>query len=326
MKNYSIKQYQDCDYDNWNAFIGQAKNATFLFHRDFMDYHKNRFQDNSLIVFYKEKWIAVLPANKVGNEIFSHQGLTYGGLVYNEKSKLTTIITAFRAVLLFLNENKIQKLHLKIIPSIYHNKPAEEILYALFLAEAQLVRRDSLSVIDLSQKNNFSKIRKRGIQKGMSNGLVIKEEDNFELFWNLILISNLNKRHNVNPVHNLEEIIHLRNYFPNNIRQFNVYYNDKIVAGTTIFESAYVAHCQYIAKKESNENLGSLDFLYHYFLTDVFANKRFFDFGISNELQGKKLNDGLTYWKESFGASTIVHDFYQVETINYDKLNSFFTK
>ena len=326
MKNYSVKQYQDCDYDNWNAFIGQAKNATFLFHRDFMDYHKDRFEDHSLIVFYKEKWIAILPANKVGNEIFSHQGLTYGGLIYDEKSKLTTIITAFRAILLFLNENKIEKVNLKTIPYIYNTKPAEEILYALFLADAQLVRRDSLSVIDLSQKNNFSKIRKRGVQKGISSGLVIKEEDNFELFWNQILIPNLNKRHNVKPVHTLEEIILLRNHFPNNIRQFNVYYNDDIVAGTTIFESATVAHCQYIAKKENDKNLGSLDFLYHYLITHVFANKRFFDFGISNELQGKKLNDGLTYWKESFGASTIVHDFYQVETANYEKLNSFFTK
>ncbi|MFT7164355.1 MAG: hypothetical protein ACI9CZ_000928, partial [Flavobacterium sp.] len=89
MKNYSVRKYQESDYANWNAFIGQAKNATFLFHRDFMEYHKDRFQDNSLIVSYKDKWIGVMPANKVGNETFSHQGLTYGGLVYNEKSKLS---------------------------------------------------------------------------------------------------------------------------------------------------------------------------------------------------------------------------------------------
>mgnify|MGYP006192029121 FL=1 len=31
----------------------------------------------------------------------------------------------------------------------------------------------------------------------------------------------------------------------------------------------------------------------------------------------KKLNEGLSYWKESFGASTVVHDFYEVKTINY---------
>jgi hypothetical protein len=325
VKNFSVKQYQESDYENWNAFIGQAKNATFLFHRDFIEYHKDRFEDFSLMVFDNEKLVAVLPANKVGNEIFSHQGLTYGGLVINEKSKLTTVINAFRSVLLFLKDNEIEKLHLKTIPSIYHNKPAEEIQYALFLAEAELVRRDSLSVIDLSQKYDFSKIRKRGIQKGIGNGLVIKEEMNFESFWNEVLIPNLKARHNAKPVHSLDEINRLKSLFPNNIRQFNVYRNDKIVAGTTVFESENVAHCQYISKYENKDNLGSLDFLYHFLITEVFATKRFFDFGISNESQGKKLNEGLSYWKESFGASTIVHDFYEVETKNYDKLDSFFT-
>jgi len=326
VKNYSIKQYQKSDYENWNTFIGKAKNATFLFHRDFMEYHSDRLLDYSLIVLYKDKWIAVLPANIVGNEIFSHQGLTYGGLVYDEKTKLTTVISVFRSILSFLDENKIEKLYLKTIPSIYHQKPAEEINYALFLAEAQIVRRDSLSVIDLSQKNNFSKIRKRGIQKGMENGLVIKEETDFGSFWNEILIPNLEERHRAKPIHSIAEMDLLKNLFPTNIRQFNVYRNDKIVAGTTVFESETVAHCQYISKYEADENLGSLDVLYHFLITEVFANKRFFDFGISNESQGKKLNDGLSYWKESFGASTIIHDFYEVETANYVKLNSFFTK
>jgi hypothetical protein len=326
VKNYSVQKYQESDYANWNTFIGHAKNATFLFHRDFMEYHNDRFQDNSLIVSYKDKWIAVVPANIVAKELFSHQGLTYGSLVYDEKSKLSTIINAFRAVLMFLEVNKIEKLHLKTVPSIYHSKPSEELQYAMFLADAKLVRRDSLSVIDLSQKYKISKIRKRGIQKGISNKLVVKEENVFESFWDEILIPNLEEKHRAKPIHSIEEMNHLKNIFPNNIRQFNVYHNGTIVAGTTIFESQQVAHCQYISKYEKQEDLGSLDFLFNFLITEVFVNKRFFDFGISNESQGKKLNDGLSYWKESFGASTIVHDFYEVETVNHSKLNSFFTK
>lgn len=326
MKNYSVQKYQESDYATWNAFVAQAKNATFLFYRDFMEYHKDRFHDNSLIVSYKGKWIGVMPANKVGNEIFSHQGLTYGGLVYDEKSKLSTIINAFRAVLLFLDANEIEKLHLKMVPSIYHRKPSEELQYALFLAEAKLVRRDSLSVIDLLRSNRISKNRKRGIEKGILNKLVVKEESTFNSFWNEILIPNLEEKHRAKPIHSTEEMDRLKGLFPNSIRQFNVYHNDEILAGTTIFETEQVAHCQYISKYEKEENSGSLDYLFHYLITEVFPKKRFFDFGISNELQGKKLNDGLSYWKESFGASTIVHDFYQVETANHSNLDSFFTK
>nr|WP_315201347.1 GNAT family N-acetyltransferase [uncultured Flavobacterium sp.] len=322
MKNYIVKRYQESDYDSWNTFVNQAKNATFLFHRDFMDYHKDRFEDFSLMVYKNEKLAAVLPVNRVGENVYSHQGLTYGGLVYKENLKLASVIQVFQVVLFYLNENKITKIQIKTLPSIYHNKPAEELNYALFLAEAQLIRRDTLAVIDLSKPFRLSKIRKRGIQKGISNGLIIKEENNFESFWNQVLIPNLESRHNAEPVHTLSEIQLLKSRFDKNIRQFNVYYNDKIVAGTTIFESENVAHCQYISKYEEQENLGSLDFLYDHLVNNVFAHKRFFDFGISNENQGKTLNNGLSYWKESFGANIIVHDFYEVETIHFSKLEN----
>jgi len=322
VKNYTIRIYQENDYENWNAFIGQAKNATFLFHRDFMEYHSDRFQDYSLIILDSEKWVAVLPANEVGNEVFSHQGLTYGGLIYNEKLKLAAVIEVFKSVLSFLNVNTIEKLQVKLMPSIYHQKPAEELNYALFLAEAQLIRRDSLAVIDLLQQNNLSKLRKRSIQKGISNDFMIKEVDDFEDFWNEILIPNLAQKHQAKPVHSLEEIMKLKALFPKNIRQFNVYENGIIVAGTTIFESQNVVHCQYISGKEDKNELGGLDLLFQQLISETFKNKRFFDFGISNENQGRKLNNGLSYWKESFGASTIVQDFYEVETSNYGLLDT----
>jgi hypothetical protein len=322
LKNYTVKRYQEKDYANWNTFVSQAKNATFLFHRDFMEYHKDRFEDYSLLVFEAKKVIAVLPANKSGESVYSHQGLTYGGLVYGENLKLASVIQVFKTVLRYLNESGIVKIQLKTLPSIYHNKPAEELNYALFLADAQLIRRDTLSVIDLSKPFQFSKIRKRGIQKGMNTGLIIKEENNFEPFWNQILIPNLESKYNAKPVHTLEEIQLLKKHFDKNIRQFNVYYNDEIVAGTTIFESNNVAHCQYISKYEQQENLGSLDFLYDHLINNVFTHKRYFDIGSSNGNNGEILNNGLSYWKESFGASIIVHDFYEVTTVNFSKLEN----
>lgn len=322
MKNYTVRLYQENDCENWNAFIGKAKNATFLFHRDFMEYHNDRFRDYSLIVLDKEKWVAVLPANVVGNEVFSHQGLTYGGLVYNEKVKLISVIGIFKAILYFLYQNKIEKLQLKLIPSIYHQKPAEELNYALFLAEAQLIRRDAMAVVDLSKPYNISKTRKECIRRGIKNNLIIKEELNFKLFWEEVLEPNLDKKHQAKPVHNIAEIEMLQRKFPNNIRHFNVYQDDKIVAGTTIFISENVAHPQYVSGMGNKNELGSLDFLYHQLITSVFKEKRFFDFGISNEEQGKKLNEGLVFWKESFGASIIVHDFYEVKTSNYSLLDT----
>ena len=322
LDKYTVKKYTEYDFKTWNDFIVHAKNATFLFHRDFMEYHKDRFEDYSLMIFEEEKLVAVLPANKSGKTLYSHQGLTYGGLVYNEKIKLASVIEIFKTILSFLNRNNIRKLQLKLIPSIYNQKPSEELNYALFLLESRLIRRDTLAVIDLSNSYSLSKIRKRGVKNGINNRLIIKEVNDFTDFWNEILIPNLAQKHQAKPVHSLEEITRLKALFPEKIRQFNVYENEVIVAGTTIFESSMVAHSQYISGKEDKNELGGLDLLFYQLISEVFKNKRYFDFGISNENQGRNLNDGLSYWKESFGANIIVQDFYEVETSNYNVLDT----
>ena len=287
-----------------------------------MDYHSDRFQDFSLLVFDESKLVAVLPANRVEDAVFSHQGLTYGGLVLGQKAKLSTTISIFHSILKFLTENDFKTLTIKEIPSFYCYNFSDELEYCLFILSANLIRKDSLSVIDLSKPYFITKTRKESIRRGKKMGLVIKEELNFELFWNEILIPNLDKKHQVKPVHAVKEIKLLQSRFPENIRHFNVYYNDKIVAGTTVFITDKVAHPQYISGNSQKNELGSLDYLYHHLITEVFKDKKIFDFGISNEEQGTKINEGLLFWKESFGAKTVTQGFFEVETKNYKSLES----
>ena len=137
-----------------------------------------------------------------------------------------------------------------------------------------------------------------------------------------ILIPNLKKAYNANPVHSVEEISRLHQSFPKSIRQFNVYYNEEIVAGTTLFVTDTVVHAQYISANETRQDLGSLDILFHTLITEHFKDRPFFDFGISNENNGKAINEGLLYWKESFGARTLVQDFYAVNVNNHELLKN----
>lgn len=322
MKDYSVRKYLSSDFEIWNLFVATAKNATFLFNRGFMDYHQDRFSDFSLMIFKRDKLVSILPAHQIDNQIYSHYGLTYGGLVVEKKAKLTEVIAMFQATLQFLNAENIQKLHIKTIPDIYVSKPSSELQYALFLVDATLTRRDSLSVIDQTNGYFPSKDRRSCALRGRKKQLVIKEEAIFDEFWNEILIPNLTKKHHASPVHSLDEIKLLHHRFPENIRHFNVYHENKLVAGTTVFVTDNVAHPQYISGNEDKNELGSLDFLYHHLISDVFKEKRYFDFGISNEQQGRKLNGGIVFWKESFGASTIVQDFYTVETNSFHKLEN----
>ncbi len=283
-----------------------------------MEYHQDRLEDFSLLIFDEDQQLmAILPANKVDNTLFSHQGLTYGGILLDEKIKLSDCISITKSVFEYLSAFGFKKLIFKEVPTIYHQLPSDELQYLMFVLQGNLVRRDVLSVLDLKSQFVFSRDRKNGIKRGLKNNLIVKEEADFKSFWNEILIPNLALKHQAKPVHTLEEIQYLYSKFPNNIRQFNVYQNDKIVAGTTVFESKLVAHSQYISGNSDKNELGSLDFLHDYLISNVFKDKKYFDFGISNENQGKNINEGLMYWKESFGARSITQDFYEVPIENH---------
>ena len=290
---YSIEQYNISHYSSWNDFIAQSKNGTFLFHRDYMEYHSDRFEDFSLLVFEGKKLIAVFPANREGKDLHSHKGLTYGGLIYGSKMKLKEVIKIYRTLLQFLNDNQIDKLHIKPVPAIYHKFPAQEQEYVMFLMNARLTRRDGLSVISYNERLNMTNTRKQGVKRGKVNGLQIVEEPNLKVFWDEVLIPNLSNKHDAKPVHDVSEIIDLHDNFPQNIIQFNVYYENEVVAGSTVFVTDTVAHAQYISGVKGKNMLGSLDYLYEFIISN-FSDKKYFDFGPSTEQQGKKLNEGLT--------------------------------
>lgn len=322
MKNYTVRTYEPSDYAQWNAFVSKAKNATFLFHRDFMEYHSDRFADFSMLVFEGEKLLSILPANRAGAAVYSHQGLTYGGFVFEENIKLGKVLEVCRAVLLFLDQNQIGLLHLKMIPEMYNSVFSEDIKYAFFLADAKLIRRDCLAVIDLSKPFSAIKSRRQSIRRGMANGLEIREEAEFDFFWKDILIPNLHTKYQSKPVHSLDEIKKLQQIFPQNIRHFNVYHEGNIVAGTTLFVTENVVHPQYISADARKNELESLDYLYDYLINEVSKGKNYFDFGPSHEQNGKKINNGILFWKESFGAKITVQDFYEINTSRFSALDN----
>ena len=321
MKDIHITRYDASNYTEWNQFVKKSKNGTFLFHRDFMEYHQDRFDDFSLLLYSGKKLMALLPANIIGNTVYSHRGLTYGGLLLDANTKFRDILKLFQTMLKYFDNKGVDVFELKTIPSIYVKQPNDEILYVMFLLRAKLLKRDSLSVLNLIDKPKISSNRIEGKKRGVKNGLTIKEMDTFDIFWNEILVKNLQNKHQAQPVHSLDEISFLKVKFSKNIRQFNVYHNDKIVAGTTVFETDKVVHSQYISGNEDKNRLGSLDFLHTYLIENVFKDKMYFDFGTSNVNNGLNINNGLQYWKEGFGARMVTQDFYSIETKKYKLLN-----
>ena len=317
-----VRKYTKDDTDKWNLFISKAKNSTFLLKRSYMDYHKNNFDDYSIIVEDEGEFVAVLPANIDNNLVSSHSGLTYGGFILDIKTSVSKNILYIKLILKYLFDNNIHELKLKLLPDFYSKCSQSEIEYSLFLLNANLERVDTALVIDNS--NNFNrkipKGRKSEISKAKKHGIYIKESTQFDSFWNLILIPNLKSRFNVKPVHSLDEITSLKNYNYENIKQFNAYLGDEILAGTTIYETDTTIHLQYIAGNDLARSTGALDFLFYHLIALYSEKCRFFDFGIVNEKAGRKINVGMLKWKESFGSRFYLHKFYRIKTENYKNL------
>lgn len=313
MKNYTVRLYEGNDYENWNAFIGQAKNATFLFHRDFMEYHSDRFQDYSLIVLDGEKWVAVLPANVVENQVFSHQGLTYGGLVYGDKIGAALVEIILDAIIDFLKKCKIENFVLKLIPDFYQARTSNEMHYFLFQKKADLLKRSMNLVIDYSKPFQISKSKLKHFRRVSELGISIEETEDFTSFWNQILIPRLREKHKAKPVHSLEEIHQLKSYFPQNIKQINAYFEGEIVAGITLFCSERVIKSQYGATSLKGESIRALDFLFINIINKYASDFSFFDMGVVDE--DGSYNKGLLKQKEELGCAVCLQDVYEIAVL-----------
>ena len=309
----TIVKYTIEQKNNWNEFVKNSKNAHFFFQRDYMEYHSDRFEDFSLMFFDEtDKLIAILPANIKEKILYSHQGLTFGGFLVDDKMKTETMLEIFESLKLFLKEQNIEKIVYKCIPYIYHIKPSEEDRYALFRNDATLIRRDFTSTIDLIEQVRYSKGRKWTINKAKKESIETFESDDYKTFWEL-LTGVLESNHEAKPVHTLEEIKKLASLFPKNIKLFLAKKDERIVSGALIYENQNIVHTQYLANSEEGRELGALDLLIDYLIKDIYKNKKYFDFGISNEDAGRYLNTGLIAQKEGFGARAVVHDFYELE-------------
>lgn len=309
-----IERYEPKYKGLWDDFVTSSKNGVFLFYRDYMEYHSDRFRDHSILFFEQGKLIAVMPANVHDSLFVSHDGLTFGGIVSNSSMKISRMLEVFDSLVVYLRDQSLDQLIYKAMPHIYHTFPAEEDLYGLFCQHAQIIRRDVSSTIDMRLRMPFSNGRKGSIKKAKKYDLVIRETGQFETFMAMEEY-HLMTHYHLKPVHSAAEIKSLHRMFPNNIRLFGAYREEVMVAGIMIYESTNVAHAQYIAANEEGKTIGALDEILDFLINERYATKRYVDFGISTEREGQYLNLGLVQNKESFGARTTVHDFYSLDLV-----------
>lgn len=326
----TILPYSINKREAWNTFVQESKQGTFLIDRNFMDYHADRFFDCSLLVYgddvdesdvMDDSLIALFPANWREEEktVYSHQGLTYGGLITKSSITQTEVMQIMQKILMYYEGYLGAKAMVyKPIPYIYSRVPAQEDLYALFRAGGQLENRSVATVVSTAHPLNMRTLRIRQAKKALEHGFYIeriKDADSQSLaeYWS-ILESVLMEYHQAKPVHTLEEIALLMHRFPKQIKLFVVRNTDRqIVSGIVVFETDLVAHVQYIASAAEGRKYGALDLLLRHLCNEKYKDKDYVDFGTSTENGGHVLNEGLIFQKEGFGGRAVCYDAYRVE-------------
>lgn len=306
---YSIIPYTPDMADEWNRFVGSSRNGTFLHRRGYMDYHADRFEDRSLVVLRDGKPMALLPAAVKGDDVCSHPGLTYGGLLVGNAATSVKVLDMFRLITGHYRKEGFRNLVYKPVPHIYHTIPAEEDLYAVWRLGGSLLSRRLSSVIEMDDRLKFRKDRRAGARKALAAGITTAESTDYAPFWR-VLEDNLASRYNAKPVHSLAEISMLAARFPENIRLFTASLGGKTVGGTVLFITKGVVHAQYISATPEGKSKGAVDLLFDILINQTFSDCRWFDFGTSNEDDGNVLNETLISQKQGFGARGVCYDTY----------------
>ena len=216
---FEIKRYTANDRQEWDKYVAKARNSTFLFYRNYMEYHADRFHDHSLL-FYKGNHLhSILPAHEREHTFCSHLGLTYGGLIMDKDVTAADVVELFKELNEYLRAQGFKKVIYKPVPWVYHQLPSEEDLYAIYwVCHAQITQRDMGTTIFMQKHLRWRKDRRRRLRKALNAGVTVERTTDFAGFWK-VLDDNLQERHHVHPVHTLTEIELLHSRFPDNIIQ-----------------------------------------------------------------------------------------------------------
>ncbi len=84
--------------EQWDNYVEQSRNGVFLFYRNYMEYHSDRFKDHSLMFYRKSHLAGLFPANITDGSLQSHGGLTFGGVIVGNNTKTLAMLKIFEAL------------------------------------------------------------------------------------------------------------------------------------------------------------------------------------------------------------------------------------
>lgn len=318
--------------ETWDAFVESSKNGTFLFKRGYIDRHDSALVDCSLLIYqgdYEreerehilpiEELVAVFPATWDENErkIYSHNGLTYGGMVVKESVSQTEALQCLQGVLQFYDRMYMAKsVVIKPIPNIYSSYPNGEEMYAIFRAGGRLCGRVVCSVIGMSNPLKMQSARTRLANKAIESGVYIDrmmegDWQCLEEFWTIYekMDHSTDDQSNCQTCNDLRSLMET---FPREIKLYVARKDERILSGIIIYVTKKVAHVQYVANTQEGRELGALDLLIRHLVNVRYKSIRYFDLGSTTNADGTVQNTTKLQLREDYGGRAVCYDGYEI--------------
>lgn len=309
----------------WDNFVACSINGNFQESRCFLNYHKDRFKDHSLLFYKNNELVAVMPCNEMdnGSSLISHSGATFGGLIFADKY---ATITSYKWILdeleQYIKDKQFKHLELKMPSWLYmrSDKHIEVLDYLLglrgFSCGEEVGFYLNCLTLDNNYEQHYAKLKKRKLKRAIKENLTFRKlVTNFEIEKFYSILEENYTKFKTTPVHSYEELILLKeSCIPNILSFYGVFSGAEMIAGSMVFDfnNKKVFHTQYLASRFEYLELCPNEFLY----TKLIATARnegfrFLSFGTSTLQHGTVFNEDLALFKEGFNTETYINRTYK---------------
>ena len=128
-----VRVYQESDAETWDLFIHKSSQSTFLHSRLFLSYHRNRFEDHSVMILDQDdRLLGCMPAArdpKDSTQVVSHPGATFGGLIHQGELMGSMMLKALSQIRTHYQELGFRSWIYKPVPAVYHRQLCEDDLW-----------------------------------------------------------------------------------------------------------------------------------------------------------------------------------------------------
>ena len=296
----------------WNNLIFYENQQSLFLSKKFLNYHpKDRFNEFNIFIFENNKLFLIIPGVRNDEEIFSHNGSTYGGFIQFFPLSQERYNQIYVELKKFLSNRGIKALSMRISPREF-TKNTE---YGFFdsLKDVEILYEEEETFVELFNKN-FINLRDSGFRRNHIRDIkkIIEIEDklehkrsnlNDELHDYYKLLTNNLEKHNVEPTHSREELRFLIENFRKQIWIDLLKFNGKIITGLVTFRmNKDVLHYFYGSTDYTFEPKGILKYAYWKSMINAKKNNfQYINFGVDSKY-GEEHNKTLRSFKEGFGG------------------------